>query len=242
MAADAGFITDKPQAGKNDMLYMQQNYFNRPNYIKMNGAPFLIDFGPQTFLQPGDWDDVLSVLNPRPHFYTLWHQMWQGGENARGEYAWLWVDFLLGLGNFYDFNPSPEKMGVAYPGFHTFYDLGGWPGPGWRIDHNGTESFRQTLQLALDKGMTAIQIATWNDYGEGTMIEPTREFGTGFLEVLQKTLVPQYTTKEFDIIRELYKKRIEFKGRGDIQKVLDQVAGALANMEPKKAAQILATV
>ncbi len=27
---------------------------------------------------------------------------------------------------------------------------------------------------------------TWNDYGEGTMIEPTKEFGYGFLNTLQK--------------------------------------------------------
>ena len=31
-----------------------------------------------------------------------------------------------------------------------------------------------------------IQLVTWNDYGEGTMIEPTHEFGYKFLEVIQQ--------------------------------------------------------
>lgn len=242
MASDAGFITDKLLAARNDMEYMQRNYFNRPNYIKMNGVPFLIDFGPQTFQSAGEWDNIFSVLNPKPHFYTLWHQMWQGGDNAHGEYAWLWVDYLLGLNNFYDYSTAPEKMGVAYPGFHTFYELGGWPGPGWRIEHNGVETFKTTFELALNKGMKTIQIATWNDYGEGTMIEPTREFGNGFLDIIQQALVPQYSSREFDIIGDLYKKRVTFQGRHDIQTVLDHASDALRNLEPQKAAEILATV
>ncbi len=31
-----------------------------------------------------------------------------------------------------------------------------------------------------------IQLVTWNDYGEGTMIEPTHEFGYTFLEIVQQ--------------------------------------------------------
>jgi len=31
-----------------------------------------------------------------------------------------------------------------------------------------------------------VQLVTWNDYGEGTMIEPTHEFGYTFLEVIQR--------------------------------------------------------
>ena len=36
-----------------------------------------------------------------------------------------------------------------------------------------------------------IQIATWNDFSEGTMIEPTREFGFSFLEKIQRQLKPK---------------------------------------------------
>ncbi|CAL8117076.1 unnamed protein product [Orchesella dallaii] len=241
MAADAGFITDKIGAAKADMTYMQNNYFNLPSYIHQDGRPLLLDFGPQTFRSPADWDQIFSVLNPKPVFFTLWEQMNEAAGNSAGEYAWLYVSFMLGLNNFYLYNPSPQKIGVVYPGFHTYYQQGGWPGPNWEIPHNGLDTFQQTLDLAIQHGHP-IQLATWNDFGEGTMVEPTREFGTGCLDILQRTLVPQYSKKELDIISDLYKKRVQYKNQKGIQSVLDQASDALANLEPEKAAEILKTV
>jgi len=242
MSHDAGFISDKIAAAKNDMTYMQNNYFNRPNYIKMDGRPLLLDFGPQTFKSPDEWNQIFSVLNPRPTFFTLWYQMAEAAGNSHGEYAWIYSDFLTGLNHFYQFHTAPQKIGVAYPGFNTFYDQGGWPGPGWSLPHNGLDTFRQTLNLALQSGVGRIQLATWNDYGEGTMVDPTREFGNGFLDILQQTLVPQYSTKELDIIQDLYHKRKQFSTNQQVQTVLDKASDALVNLEPENAAKILATL
>jgi acetyl esterase/lipase len=44
----------------------------------------------------------------------------------------------------------------------------------------------ETLDLALRSGAPLIQVATWNDYGEGTVIKPTRAFGNRYLEQLQR--------------------------------------------------------
>jgi hypothetical protein len=60
---------------------------------------------------------------------------------------------------------------VAYPGFHAFYGEGGWPGPMFYIEY-GVETFTRTWEMALNN-TEIIQICTWNDYGEGTVIEPT---------------------------------------------------------------------
>ena len=45
---------------------------------------------------------------------------------------------------------------------------------------------QETLGLAFKSKASLVQIATWNDYGEGTIIEPTVEFGYRYLESLQK--------------------------------------------------------
>ena len=37
-----------------------------------------------------------------------------------------------------------------------------------------------------------IQIATWNDYGEGTVIEPTKTFGYRYLEHIQKNAADDF--------------------------------------------------
>ena len=44
---------------------------------------------------------------------------------------------------------------------------------------------QQTLEVAMKGPWPIIQLVTWNDYGEGTMIEPTVEFGYTFLEAVQ---------------------------------------------------------
>ena len=44
---------------------------------------------------------------------------------------------------------------------------------------------RESMQACLRGTSNIVQLVTWNDYGEGTMIEPTHEFGYTFLEVIQ---------------------------------------------------------
>ncbi len=77
--------------------------------------------------------------------------------------------------------PSPDRTIVsAFPGFRDVYEHS-LPA----IDHNGGRTLRDSLQAALDGPWPIVQLVTWNDYGEGTMIEPTHEFGYAFLEILQ---------------------------------------------------------
>ena len=42
------------------------------------------------------------------------------------------------------------------------------------------------MTQALQSKAAIVQVATWNDWGEGTVIEPSREFGYRDLEMLQK--------------------------------------------------------
>jgi hypothetical protein len=42
-------------------------------------------------------------------------------------------------------------------------------------------------EIALENEANIIQLVTWNDYGEGTMIEPTKEFGYQYLKMMQET-------------------------------------------------------
>jgi len=242
LAHEAGLIGDIHAQGRQDMEYLRDNYFGRNNYIKINGAPLLMTFGPQTLNTPGDWDNVFSVFPQKPTFLTLWYQQEQGGGNAKGEYPWIYSDFLEGLRNFYNNRPAEVKFGVAYPGFKTFYAEGGWGGPGWSIEPVGFDTFSQTLDIALASTVNWLQIATWNDYGEGTIIEPTREFGNGYLNILQDKLKVPFGNRELDMIKDLYMKRKHYQGRMDIQAKLDEANEALNNVQPDIAEAILNSI
>ncbi len=236
----AKIISDEIGAAKNDMSYVRDNYFTKSNYISVDGAPLLLVFGPQTFLAPSDWTSIFSVFSSHPTFLTEWYFSDRAGANAQGEFAWIYSDFMTGLQNFYSNRPLPVKFGVSYPGFDTFYAAGGWgAGPGYSLPYNGTGTFSQTLQLALNSGTAAVQLATWNDYGEGTMIEPTREFGYGFLTTLQQALGVGYSQTVLELVDTLFHQRKQYAGNAAKEAQLDQAATDLASCQVVAATSIL---
>jgi len=242
LAVEGGFIrkNDTLAQGRKDMEWLRDHYFGRKNYIKVKDAPLLMTLGPQTLSKPDEWDFVFDTLPQKPTFLTLWYQSHQGGKHCKGEYPWIYTDFIDGVKNFYKNRPLEVKFGIVYPGLNTSYVEGGWPGPDWALPYNGLSTFTELLDLALEtKDVEWIQIATWNDYGEGTMIEPTREFGTGFLNVLQNRLKVPYGNVELGMVKDLYLTRQQFKSNPEALKFLEQVNGALNSLQPKRVEKLL---
>jgi hypothetical protein len=232
-------------AAKADMQYVQRNYFSSVNYIKVDNQPLLLTFGPQTFQSASSWTDIFSVLGTKPKFLTLWYESGEAGSNASGEYSWVYQDgtsHLTHLDNFYAKVSPAFKMGSAYPGFKDFYTEGGWTdNVNFEIEHNNTETFSTTLNKALDK-VDYIQLATWNDYGESTMIEPTLEFGYSFLTTLQTTLGIDYTQTELELAFKLYELRKKNKNSVLNTKKLDQVFYYLVSLQFSKAEELISEV
>lgn len=208
-----------------DMNYLQTNFFTRTNYEKVNNKPMLLVFGPQRISDAAQWTSVFSVLPVAPAFFTLWGESSEAP--ATGEFAWVVQNNINSLNGFYANGYSGTKVSAAYPGFNSYYALGGWSGPTWIIPHdNGNGdlgTFQQTLDLGLAQtGINYLQLVTWNDYGEGTNIEPTKEFGYGFLTTLQQRLGVAYNQADLEMIDRLYRLRVEKAGDNDVQGKLDQ--------------------
>jgi len=221
MAHDDGKLGDIIGQGKADMAYLQDHYFNMGNYIHVNGKPLLLDFGPQTLKSPAQWESIFSVFHTKPTFLTLWNQMQEAGASAQGEFAWIYSNYLEGLNNFYKFRNIGVKFGVAYPGFDSAYAMGGWPGPGWSIPV-GAATFEATLNAAISGGSHYIQVATWNDYGEGTMIEPTKQFGYTYLTILQKKLGVPHSQADLEKVTANFHARKLFYDNTTMQAQLDK--------------------
>jgi hypothetical protein len=137
-------------------------------------------------------------------FFTLWYNENAGGARD-GSFAWLYSDALTGLGNYYNRADQGTKVPVLYPGFDAAYGNGA---PGWAIasDLNGGNTLKATYDLSKGVG-DMVQIATWNDYTEGTMVEPSNERGYASLTTLQKLLGVSYGQAELEIVRQLYDRR-----------------------------------
>jgi len=227
-----------------DFTYMQSNYFSQSNYLKTNNAPVVLNFGPITFHQPAEWDVILNGLNPRPKVIPLYGFTGQvGSNNAGGEFPWIYQDHPTVVNNYYAQAGSfPLSIGVVYPGFNSFYAAGGADGPTWQIPFNGTGTFSTMLDKALSSGVNIIQFATWNDYGEGTIIEPTDEYGYSFLTIMQQKLGIPYGQHELELVSRLYNARKQYAGNGSVQQQLNQVFTYLANLQVSQAENLLNTL
>ena len=248
-AANRNEVTDneknpcsKVERARLDMEYIRDRYMSQPNYIHIDGDPLLLDFGPQTFYSEAEWDTIFSVFPVKPVFFTLWYQSKPCGKNAQGEYSWIWKDHVAGLKHFYNtYEYDGLKMASAYPGFVDFYKDGGWgDGIGWNIPHRGDTTLVETLSEALNSNLDIIQLATWNDYGEGTMFEPTVEFGFTFLATLQKMLgVQNLNEDDLKLCFDLYQARVKYASSPETQAKLDRASALMAALRTAEAREII---
>jgi hypothetical protein len=84
--------------------------------------------------------------------------------------------------------------------------MSGWPGPTRTIPVS-LDTFEKTFDAAVSGDSQYIQVATWNDYGEGTMIEPTKEFIYGFLTILKKKLGVKHTQADLEQVTKVFHQR-----------------------------------
>ena len=179
------------------MLYLQSNYFTEPSYLRRSNQPVLLNFGPQYFKTAGQWQTMFSVLasSNQPAFFSLDNR----ASGAIGAFNWppMWMSQSSGgilstsaLNSYLnDFQQKgslwPAYISSAFPRFQDIYEQAGVsPSYGTLADNNG-DTFKLTLVRAMTNNSVAVQVVTWNDYGEGTIVEPTKQYGYRDLGIIQ---------------------------------------------------------
>ncbi len=229
---------DRIEGAQNDMLYLEQNYFNNPAYIYIDGKPLLLVFGPEEFHSPAEWEEIFSVFSAEPCFVVLNGKSAETTPHSSGEY--IWVDNTSLDTKYLQKEQYDIFFGGAFPGFNDYYEEGGWgTGFGWQIEYYDGVTFKNNLDKAVNAGVDYLQLITWNDFGEGTMIEPTREFNYNMLEIVQDFTGVEYTRNELERIFTLYNLRKEYHDNLNKQKILDQAFYYLVSLQTTNAGQLI---
>jgi hypothetical protein len=249
----SGNSTPDIEKGKANMAYLRDHYFNNPSYIRQNASadPLVSVFGPIRFQTPSQWTQILAEAGEDVDFSTLWYEMGDAGANADGEYAWIYEEenldnHLTHQSNFYRLR-SPEletSGGVAYPGFNDYYAEGGVGNVvAFEIPHNNGQTLDAVLDLAQQYSdrIDFLQLATFNDFGEGTMFEPTIETGFEYLKTIQQFTGVPYGEAELQLIYRLYLARKKYAGDASIQTNLDAVANLLASLNIASATDLFSS-
>ena len=168
---------------------------------------------------------------------TLWHQSADAGAWAAGEFAWVDRGHIDNLDSYY---AGQGAFGAAYPGFRDYYREGGWgDGLEWTIAHDDGATLAATLARARRAEVRFVQLVSWNDFGEGTMIEPTREFGFSLLEQVQAFAGVEHGVADLELVHALYLARKRHAGDADAQAALDRVFRLVAGLALAEAAAVL---
>jgi hypothetical protein len=238
------------------MAWAGEHWFGSSHYLKIDGRPVVLNFGPIHVKRPGPWREAFEGLSPPPWFLTLPHLWQQAG--AGGHFAWLPLqpsrrrptpaEVRGWLGDYvaYARKGTVMAMAPAFPGFHDIYEEAGQGKSYGFIGGRDGDTLRETLKIALEGPTPVVQLVTWNDYGEGTVIEPTHEQGYRHLEIIvsgrQGELNGRFPFRPGDLRlpAELLRLRRQHRGDRVIRDRLDEAARRLIQGEVSAARKILA--
>jgi len=204
----AGTRDDLLNALEKQARYTLQKYGNAESYLRWNGDPvfFMFNFwgtgplGPNN-LSPDEFSNVLDRLDERPIIA-------RGGADTtyfnvlRGSYIWS-ADGKDRAEYYEQITKAAENgeieywVGGACPGFDD-RGVWGWGGGPRLVDRRGTDEYRENWDEILHYNPPAVQLITWNDFEEGTIIEPTKEFGFEFIDLTEK-YVNRYTGRKVNL-------------------------------------------
>ena len=224
-----------------EIQWLNEHWFGDKSYVQIDGLPVLLSFGFDG-LNDQQWKKTLDGLGFEVAYFSE-HRRRNG---ARGAFDWPVPKVgIKATERFYSLAEEwPASIPVAYPRFRDFYRQAGLHDSWGDIDDDHGKTFSKTLTMAMNSKAKIIEIATWNDWGEGTVIEPSAEFGTRDLEVtqeLRRALWDEnfpYNAKHLELPSRLLilRRAVAGKKADDTVASLDQIAQQLANGQTEQAA------
>lgn len=203
--SNAKTITEAQDVMEDQIRHCLKVHASSPAYVRYHGQPvFYIfkNYGPTGTFSPKETAEVLSRFKIDKPLLV------RGGgdpayfESARGSY--VWCPDGSSRDNYYKSTRGPWEsqkfdywVGGAYPGFDD-HGCWGWGNGPRVVERNGTKVYEDTWNEVLRYRTPVIQISTWNDFEEGTTIEPSEQYGFTFIDSTEK-FVGQYTGREVDL-------------------------------------------
>lgn len=196
------------QAAQEELRWMERTFVDQPFYGMVKGHKPVLVFRkiPDQWFSSSEWQEIARAVQHHDKAFMFD----SGGSQeftdvAGGKYFWVGsfdpktnssdLEFCKKV--YSDFfrvtNPKdsgPIVLGGATPGFDDS-PVWGWGTTARKAPRYDGKRFELTWQMSIENKVDAVQVITWNDWNEGTQIEPCDQFGYQYLE-LNKRLAAQY--------------------------------------------------
>ncbi|WP_432797143.1 endo-1,3-alpha-glucanase family glycosylhydrolase [Poriferisphaera sp. WC338] len=226
-----------------DLNYLLNTYGGHDAYLKRDGKPFVMQFnywgeddlGPRQIMA-AEWQQIYEGLDKNIYFCRQNMDRPDVHPPVQSAFMWFKPNKAEWANDFKYFGATARKleaekkldffMTVLCPGFDTT-NVNGWGGGPRVLERNGTDVLEFSMEHALTGNPELIQIMTWNDWEEGTAIEPSREFGFDYIDTIE-TWWGKVSGRPVDLednkdgLRELIEESSAFQKK-EMQKGLDRI-------------------
>ena len=180
-----------------DLKYILSRYANHPAYLKIDGKPVIFYFWPSQ-LELNEWIYIFEKLKEEgfdaihitegidPHLLTVfdciyeWEPLWIESANIT---AWDRLrEVSYTLREYSRLYPGRCFLAGVWPGFD---DVGvyGWGGGIRKYDRLDGKVYEEQWKVVLETNPDMVMITTFNDWNEGTEIEPSLEYGFKYMSL-----------------------------------------------------------
>jgi hypothetical protein len=166
----------------NEIRWLSENWFSRKNYLHYDDKPILLSFGTDN-MSDEEWNQAIKSSK----ILVAYVSQAIPRKSAIGAFDWPVPSQGLDIHKKFIKKSDDWELAipVAFPRFDDIYEQAKVHASYGHIPDDNGETFRELLTDAINSNSPFIQIATWNDWGEGTSIEPSVEFGNRDLRTIQ---------------------------------------------------------
>ncbi|MFA5292124.1 MAG: glycoside hydrolase family 99-like domain-containing protein [Phycisphaerae bacterium] len=243
------------KAAQDELQWMTETFLNKSFYGTVNGVKPVLVFRkvPDQWFNPTEWLRISEAFKDTPVklIFDLGAYQ-QFGQAAGGKYFWVGsfdpktnssdLDFCKNVyTDFFKVKNQQIKDEIVFGGVTPGFDdtpVWGWGTGARKAPRYDGKRFDLTWQMSIDNNVDVVQIITWNDWNEGTQIEPCDKYGYKYLE-MNKKYVAKYKGVEDNVPNDvlkiplkLYKARKESKSD---KAILDELSKALFEKDFGKA-------
>lgn len=188
-----------------NLAYILRHHAIHPSYLRIDGKPVIVNF---SWSEPGDGvqqgvdgfsaEEYARILDAvRQKFDVIfvhdYHAHIKASYWSVADSVYPWLDTNGdALTEFYRESDRRHaagnlrfRSGLVYPGFDNRAVWGWGQGPTVTPREDGA-FYERSWNIVQSNGVDFVHVATWNDFAEGAVIEPTVEFGFTYLEQTER--------------------------------------------------------
>jgi len=179
---------EQPEWTVRRLEYALDKYGSRSSYLRLQGFPVLFTYATKNIHSVEDWQNIINRVRLDGYqalflcdsFNKEHAEVFDGFQNYSPFFRNLTNNF-----NIYNFIADLSQKNnltcglAAMPGFDNTMVFS----PGETLSRNGGLVYNSTWEAIFASGCNWALICSWNEWHEGTEIEPSLEYGNYYIEL-----------------------------------------------------------